>query len=224
MNKLEIAHYVDHTLLTVDATWEQVQQLCDEAVEYKTATVCIPCAYAEEAVKYLEGKIPVCVVVGFPNGYSTTEAKVFETESALKAGVAEIDMVINIGFLKSGRYEDVLNEIKQIKSACGNHILKVIIETCLLTEDEIVKMCQIVTESGAEYIKTSTGFSAYGATPEDVSIMVKNVGSNVKVKASGGIKSLEDAEGFLNIGVSRLGTSSIIRLLKEENTDNINSY
>lgn len=219
MDKFEIIKHVDHTLLEVTATWEQIKKLCDEAIEYKTAAVCIPCSYAKEAVEYLNGRIPVCVVVGFPNGYSTTAAKVFEARNALESGVAEIDMVINIGFLKSGRYDDVLNEIIAIKEACGNHILKVIIETCLLTEEEKIHMCKIVTQSGADYIKTSTGFSKYGATEEDISLMAQNVGSNVQIKAAGGIKSFGDAERFIQLGADRLGTSSIIRLFKEEKGD-----
>lgn len=214
MDKMEITKYVDHTLLKVDAAWEDIKKLCDEAVEYQTASVCIPCAYAKEAVGYLEGKIPVCVVIGFPNGYSTTETKIFEAKDAIENGASEVDMVINVGYLKSGRYEEVLDEIKAVKQACGDKILKVIIETCLLTEAEKVKMCEIVTESGADFIKTSTGFSNNGATPEDIKLMADNVGPNVKVKAAGGIKTLEDAEKFLALGADRLGTSSIIRLIK----------
>lgn len=216
MDKKTIVSAVDHTLLGVDATWEQMQTLCDEAVEYGTATVCIPPAYAARAVEYLQGKIPVCVVVGFPNGYSTQAAKVAETKDAIACGAAEVDMVINIGFLKSGFYDAVLDEIRAVKAACGDRVLKVIIETCLLTETEKIKMCEIVTEAGADYIKTSTGFSTAGATPEDVELFAKHVGPKVKIKAAGGIRSMEDAQRFLDLGASRLGTSSIVRLLKEQ--------
>lgn len=216
MIQKKIENYVDHTLLAVDATWAQVQALCDEAVKYKTASVCIAPAYARRAVSYLKGRVPVCVVVGFPNGYSTKATKAAEAREAIALGVSEVDMVINIGFLKSGFYDEVLEEIKAVKKACGDHILKVIIEACLLTEEEKIRMCHIVTEAGADYIKTSTGFSKYGATPEDVDLMVKNVGEDVKVKAAGGIRTLEDAYRFLELGASRLGTSSIVNLLENQ--------
>lgn len=210
----EITSVVDHTLLRVDSTWDQIKETCDEAIEYQAASVCIPPAYAAEAVKYVEGKIPVCVVVGFPNGYSTTAAKVAETREAIANGVSEVDMVINIGFLKSGRYDAVADEIKAIKEACGNKILKVIVEACLLTEEEKIRMCQIITEAGADYIKTSTGFSTGNATTEDVALFAKHIGPDVKIKAAGGIRSLEDARKLMDSGASRLGSSSIIGLLK----------
>lgn len=213
---MNIAAYVDHTLLKVNATWEEIKQLCDEAVSFETASICIPPAYAEQAVKYLNGKIPVCTVIGFPNGYSTKNIKVSETEEAIATGVSEVDMVINIGFLKSGYYDKVQEEIEAVKKACGTHILKVIIETCLLTDEEKVHMCKIVTDAGADFIKTSTGFSKYGATFHDVELLVKNVGEGVKVKASGGIKTIEDAEKYIELGAERLGTSSIVQLLKGE--------
>lgn len=214
----EITSVVDHTLLRVDSTWDQIKETCDEAIKYQAASVCIPPAYAAEAVKYVEGKIPVCVVVGFPNGYSTTAAKVAETREAIANGVSEVDMVINIGFLKSGRYDAVADEIKAIKEACGNKVLKVIVEACLLTEEEKIKMCQIITEAGADYIKTSTGFSTGNATIEDVALFAKHIGPDVKIKAAGGIRSLDDARKMLESGASRLGSSSIINLLKNKET------
>lgn len=216
MDKKAIVSAVDHTLLAVDATWDQIQTICDDAVLYQTASVCIPPAYAAEAVAYLDGKVPVCVVIGFPNGYMTTEAKVYEAKNAIALGVSEIDMVIHIGYLKSGRYDAILEEIQSIKAACGEHILKVIIETCLLTEEEKIKMCEIVTKAGADYIKTSTGFSKAGATFEDVALFRAHVGEHVKIKAAGGIRSLDDAQKFMELGASRLGTSSIVKLLKAE--------
>lgn len=205
----------DHTYLKVDATWEQIREICDDAVRYGTASICIPPAYAKQAVDYLEGKVPVCVVIGFPNGYSTTESKVFEAKDAIRNGVSEVDMVINVGWVKDGLYDKVLNEISLVKEAVGDHVLKVIIETCLLTDEEKIRMCQVVTESGADFIKTSTGFSTGGATFEDVKLMKEHVGPNVRVKASGGISSLEDAQKFLDLGASRLGTSRIIRIVKQ---------
>ena len=216
MDKKELTKYVDHTLLKVDSTWDQIKVICDEAMEYHTASVCIPCAYAKEANEYMQGKIPVCVVIGFPNGYSTKATKVFEAKDAIANGASEVDMVINVGFLKSGRYAEVLDEIKAIKEAIGDHVLKVIIETCLLTEEEKIKMCEIVTESGADFIKTSTGFSTAGATPADVKLMVEHVGPNVKVKAAGGISTLDDGVEYIELGASRLGTSRIVKLLKGE--------
>lgn len=214
MDKKELTKYVDHTLLKVDSTWDQIKVICDEAMEYNTASVCIPCSYAKEANEYMQGKIPVCVVIGFPNGYSTKATKVFEAKDAIANGASEVDMVINVGFLKSGRYDAVLDEIKAIKEAIGDHVLKVIIETCLLTEEEKIKMCEIVTESGADFIKTSTGFSTAGATPADVKLMVDHVGPNVKVKAAGGISTLDDAVEYVELGASRLGTSRIVKLLQ----------
>lgn len=216
MELKDILKTVDHTLLTQDATWEDIKQICDDAIKYQTASICIPAAYVKKAVEYVDGKVDVCTVIGFPNGYSTTEVKVFETKNAIENGAKEIDMVININELKNKNHDYVLNEIKEIKEACGDLILKVIIETALLTEEEKVKMCQIVTESGADYIKTSTGFSTGGATLEDIQLFAKNVGENVKIKAAGGIASLEDAENFIQAGASRLGTSRIVKIVKNE--------
>ncbi|MGB4610908.1 MAG: deoxyribose-phosphate aldolase [Saccharofermentanales bacterium] len=212
----KIVQAVDHTLLNVDATWENIKEICDDALIYDVATVCIPPAFVKRACQYVAGKVDVCTAVGFPNGYMTTETKICETLQALDNGAAEIDMVINLGDLKSGLYENILYEIKALKAVCGQRILKVIIETCLLTDAEKIKMCEIVTQSGADYIKTSTGFSTGGATFADVKLMVENVGPQVKVKASGGIRSLEDAEKYLAIGASRLGTSSVVKILKQQ--------
>ncbi|NLG88046.1 MAG: deoxyribose-phosphate aldolase [Clostridiaceae bacterium] len=215
MNIKAIASALDHTLLRVDSTLDQIKNACDEAIRCKTASVCIPPAYAAEAVKYVQCKIPVCTVAGFPNGYSTTAAKVAETEEAIANGVSEVDMVTNIGFLKSGRYDAVEEEIRAIKKVCGDKILKVIIETCLLTEEEKIKMCRIVTEAGADYIKTSTGFSTGNATVEDIVLFAKHIGPNVKIKAAGGIRTLEEAQRFLDAGASRIGSSSLIKLLQD---------
>lgn len=214
MNKQDILSKVDHTLLKQTATWEQIKIICDEGVENHTASVCIPPCFVKQAKEYVGDKVLVCTVIGFPNGNMTTAAKVFETEDAVKNGADEIDMVINIGDVKAGNYEKVLREIQEIKSACSGKLLKVIIETCLLTDEEKIKMCKVVTESGAEYIKTSTGFSAYGATFEDVKLMREHVGTDIKVKAAGGISSVEDAERFIELGADRLGTSRLIALLK----------
>ncbi len=212
MRKEEILKYVDHTLLKQTATWEQIRKLCEEGMEYHTASVCIPPCFVKRAKEYVKDKLPICTVIGFPNGYMTTKIKVAETEDAVENGADEIDMVIHLGMVKEGRYQDILDEIRQIKKACKGKILKVIIETCLLTEDEKIKMCEIVTESGADYIKTSTGFSTAGATFDDVELMKKYVGKNIKIKAAGGISSLEDAERFLKLGAQRLGTSRFIAL------------
>ena len=212
----EILSHVDHTLLTQTATWEEIRQICDDAVKYKTASVCIPPAYVKRAAGYLAGRIPVCTVIGFPNGYATTAVKVAETKDALQNGAEEIDMVINLGYVKDGRFDLVLDEIRQMKAACGGHILKVIVEACLLTGQEKIRMCEVVTESGADFIKTSTGFSAAGATFEDVALFKKHVGPNVRIKAAGGIASLGDAEEFLRLGASRLGTSRIVKIIKKE--------
>lgn len=216
MRREDIFHAVDHTLLTQQATWGQIQQICDDAVKYQTASVCIPPSYAAAAKEYVGEKMKVCTVIGFPNGYNTTAAKVFETEDALENGADEIDMVINIGDLKDRRYDRILDEIRCIKSVCGDHILKVIIETCLLTEEEKIRMCRLVTEAGADFIKTSTGFSKAGATFEDIALFHSHVGSNVKIKAAGGIASFEDAERFLELGAERLGTSRLVKLAEEE--------
>ncbi|HEX2946487.1 MAG TPA: deoxyribose-phosphate aldolase [Clostridia bacterium] len=214
MDIKKILAAVDHTLLAQTATWEQIKQLCDEGMEYKTASVCIPPSFVKRAKDYVGDRLAICTVIGFPNGYSTTAAKVFETRDAIANGADEIDMVINIGDLKNKRHDAVLNEIKSIKSACEGKILKVIIETCLLTDDEKVEMCRIVSEAGADFIKTSTGFSTGGANEADLRLFAANVGKGVRIKAAGGIKSLETAELFMEIGASRLGTSSVVKLVK----------
>lgn len=214
MNKQEILNRVDHTLLKQTATWEQIKVICDEGVENQTASVCIPPCFVKRAKEYVQGGVAICTVIGFPNGNMTTAAKVFETQDAVRNGADEIDMVINIGDVKAGDYGKVLEEIRAIKEACGGKLLKVIIETCLLTDEEKVKMCEVVTESGAEYIKTSTGFSTSGATFADVKLMREHVGAHVKVKAAGGISSVADAEEFIALGADRLGTSRLIPLLK----------
>ena len=215
MNKQEILSKVDHTLLKQTATWEQIKVICDEGAENRTASVCIPPCFVKRAKEYVQGKVAICTVIGFPNGNMTTAAKVFETKDAVENGADEIDMVINIGDVKAGDYDKVLGEIKAIKEACCGKLLKVIIETCLLTDDEKIKMCEVVTASGAEYIKTSTGFSTGGATFADVELMKKHVGEQVKVKAAGGISSVADAEQFIALGAERLGTSRLIPLLKD---------
>ena len=214
MDTKDILKTVDHTLLTQTATWPEIRQILDDAIKYTTASVCIPPSYVKPAAEYLNGRIPVCTVIGFPNGYSTTAVKCFETEDAIKNGADEIDMVINIGWVKDRKYADVLNEIKAVKSACAGKLLKVIIETCLLTDDEKKEMCKIVSESGAEYIKTSTGFGGGGATFDDVKLFAENVAPGVKIKAAGGIADLDDAEKFLELGASRLGTSRVVKAVK----------
>ena len=206
----------DHTLLSQSATWNDIKAICDDGIKYATASVCIPPSFVKEAKDYVGKQLKICTVIGFPNGYNTTAVKVFETEDAIKNGADEIDMVINIGDLKAKRYDAILTEIKEIKSACKDKILKVIIETCLLSDEEKIKMCEIVTEAGADYIKTSTGFSTAGATKEDVDLFAKHVGKNVLIKAAGGIASLLDAEDFINLGASRLGTSRIVKIAKNE--------
>lgn len=216
MEKREILSRLDHTLLKQDATWEQIRAICDEGMENGVASVCIPPCFVKQAAEYMGGRLAVCTVIGFPNGYMTTASKVFETEDAVKNGADEIDMVINIGMVKERNYGGVLEEIRAVRRACAGKILKVIIETCLLTEEEKTEMCRVVTESGAEYIKTSTGFSTGGATFDDVALMRKYVGEDVKVKAAGGIASVEDAEKFIGLGADRLGTSRLIRLLEAE--------
>ena len=216
MDVKEILKHVDHTLLLQPSTWAEIKQICDDAVKYGTASVCIPPCYVKEAADYLQGKMAVCTVIGFPNGNVTTAVKEFETKDAIANGASEIDMVINIGWLRDKRYDLVENEIRTLKAACGDKILKVIIETCLLTDEEKVKMCELVTNAGADYIKTSTGFSKGGATFADVELFAKHVGPNVKIKAAGGISSLDDAEKFLALGADRLGTSRIVKLVKNE--------
>ena len=204
MNTEEMLKHVDHTLLLQGATWAEIKQICDDAMKYHTASVCIPASYVKQAKEYMGDRMNICTVIGFPNGYSTTAVKVFEAKDAIANGAVEIDMVINIGWLKDGRYDDILTEIKALKAACGTLILKVIIETCLLTDEEKIKMCEIVTQSGADYIKTSTGFSTAGATFDDVRLFAEHVGKNVKIKAAGGIATLDDAEKFLELGQSQL--------------------
>lgn len=214
MDNKAILAAVDHTLLTQTATWAEIKQICDDGVAYGCASVCIPASYVKQAADYLGDKLPVCTVIGFPNGYSTTAVKVFEAKDAIANGAKEIDMVINIGWAKDGRWDELLAEIHAVKAACGDLVLKVIIETCLLTEEEKVKLCRIVSESGADYIKTSTGFSTAGATREDVALFKANVAPHVKIKAAGGISSLQDAADFLSLGADRLGTSRIVKLVK----------
>ena len=214
----EILSKVDHTLLKQEATWEDIKAICDDGMLYNTASVCIPPSYVRQAVEYIiksNSNLKVCTVIGFPNGYNTTQVKCFETADAIENGADEIDMVINIGWVKDKRYEDILEEIIQVKEACQGKVLKVIIETCLLTEEEKIELCKIVSVAGADYIKTSTGFSKSGATFEDVSLMDKYVASTVKIKAAGGISSIDDAEKFIELGASRLGTSRIVKIVKE---------
>ena len=216
MDIQEILTHVDHTLLAQTVTWEEIRQIFDDAVRYQTASVCIPPSYVRQASEYVQGKVAVCTVIGFPNGYMTTKAKEYETEDAIGNGASEIDMVINIGWLKDRRYDQIEEEIRTLKNVCGDKILKVIIETCFLTEEEKIKMCEIVTRAEADYIKTSTGFGGAGATFADVELFARHVGPAVKIKAAGGIASLEDAEKFLELGADRLGTSRIIKLIRQE--------
>ena len=238
MNVNEILKHVDHTLLLQGATWEEIQQICDDGIKYQTASVCIPPCYVKQASEYVQGKVAICTVIGFPNGNMTTKTKEFETKDAIENGADEIDMVINIGWLKDRKYQDVEQEIRTLKEACGDRILKVIIETCLLTEeekikmgdkilkviietcyltdDEKVKLCQCVTNAKADYIKTSTGFSTGGAIFDDIRLFAKHVGEGVKIKAAGGISSMDDAEKFLALGADRLGTSRIVKIVKKE--------
>lgn len=218
MDKKDVLKIVDHTLLTQTATWDEIRQILDDAMKYETASACIPASYVKQAAEYVGGKLPICTVIGFPNGYNTTAVKVFETKDAIANGAEEIDMVINIGHLKDKKYQEIEDEIRQIYEACNGKILKVIIETCLLTEEEKIKMCEIVTSAGAEYIKTSTGFSTSGATFADVELMKKYVGKDVKVKAAGGISSFDDAEEFMRLGADRLGTSRLVKIAKVEST------
>ncbi len=214
MDTKRILSYCDHTLLSQTATWEEIRAICDDGMKYGTASVCIPPSFVKAAKDYVGDRLRICTVIGFPNGYNTTAVKCFETRDAVASGADEIDMVINLGDLKMGRDDVILSEIRAIKEACDGRLLKVIIETCLLTEDEKVRMCRIVSASGAEYIKTSTGFSTGGATREDVALMRANVDATVKVKAAGGISSLADAEDFLALGAERLGTSRVVKAVK----------
>ena len=220
MDEGRILAAVDHTLLRPTATWEEIRQICDDGVAYGCASVCIPPSHVRQAAEYLAGKLPVCTVIGFPNGYATTAVKVFETRDALAHGATEIDMVVNQGWVKDGRWEEILAELRAVKEACGEHILKVIVETCALTQQEKVKLCELVTDSGADFIKTSTGFDSGGATAEDVALLRAHVGPQVQVKAAGGIASLEDAQAFLDLGADRLGTSRIVALMKTRGVSN----
>lgn len=221
MDRNKILSAVDHTLLTQNATWEDIKQILDDGIKYNVASACIPASYVKKAKEYVGDKLPICTVIGFPNGYSTTAVKIFETEDAIKNGADEIDMVINITDVKNENFDAILEEIKDIHKACNGKILKVIIETCLLTEEEKIKMCEIVTKSGAEYIKTSTGFSTGGATFNDIALMKKYVGKDVKIKAAGGISSLDDAAKFMELDADRLGTSRIVKIIKGENSENM---
>lgn len=216
MDRSELLRHVDHTLLRTDATWAEMQQLCDEALKYHTASVCVPPSYVSRCANYLRGRIPVCTVIGFPNGYNTTNVKAFEAAEAADNGADELDVVVNLGWVKEGQWGLVMNEIQTVKRACPGKVIKVIIETCLLTEEEKLRLCKTVTLGKLDYIKTSTGFSTGGATREDVALLAANVGSNVKVKAAGGIATLEDAEEFLALGADRLGTSRVVRLIMAE--------
>ena len=215
----QILNMVDHTLLKQESTWEQIKEICDDGMKYETASVCIPPAFVKQAKEYVGDKLQICTVIGFPNGYNTTAVKCFETEDAVKNGADEIDMVINIGWVKEQKWNELLEEIKAVKAACHGKLLKVIIETCLLADEEKKKMCEIVSESGAEYIKTSTGFSTGGATREDVALFAENVKPGVKIKAAGGISSIKDAEDFIALGAERLGTSRIVKIVKNESSN-----
>ena len=219
MDHKDILSAVDHTLLAQGATWNEIKEICDDGIRYGCASVCIPPSYVADAARYAAGRIRICTVIGFPNGYSTTAVKCFEAADAVKNGAVEIDMVINIGWLKDKRYDELLDEINAVKEACSGRLLKVIIETCLLTEDEKIRMCGIVSESGADYIKTSTGFSTAGANKEDIRLMSEHVSPGTKIKAAGGIASLNDAEEFLRLGADRLGTSRIVKLIKSDKKD-----
>ena len=207
---------VDHTLLARDAKWEEIKEIIDDGIKYETASVCIPPSYVKAAYEYAKGRVAICTVIGFPNGYNTASVKAFETEQAVKDGADEIDMVINIGLLKDKKYDEVLSEIKAVRNACADKVLKVIIETCVLSEEEKIKMCEIVSLSGADYIKTSTGFAGGGATREDIALFAKHVSGGLKIKAAGGIRSISDAEDFISLGADRLGTSSIVKIVKNE--------
>ena len=219
MDVKNILAHCDHTLLKQESTWAQIKEVCDDGLKYGCASVCIPASFVKQAADYVGNELKICTVIGFPNGYSTTAVKVFETEDAIRNGADEIDMVINIGWVKDQRWDEVLAEIKAIKASCQGRILKVIVETCLLTEAEKIKLCEIVSASGAEYIKTSTGFSTGGATREDVALFKAHIGPGVKIKAAGGISSLQDAEDFMALGADRLGTSRIVKLVKGEHAE-----
>ena len=214
MDIKDILSKVDHTLLNPKATWEEIKNICDDGMKYSTASVCIPPSFVKRVKEYVGNRLKICTVIGFPNGYNTAEVKIFETENAIENGADEIDMVINLGDLMDKNYDNILSEITKIKSVCGERVLKVIIETCLLSEEQKIKMCEIVTKSGADFIKTSTGFSTGGATFEDIELFAKYVGENVKIKAAGGISSIADAEKFISLGADRLGTSRIVKIVK----------
>lgn len=216
MTREDIFKTVDYTLLAQTATWEEIKEICDDAIKFQTASVCIPASYVKRAKDYVDGKMAICTVIGFPNGYSTTAVKEYETKDAILNGADEIDMVINLGDVKDKHFDKIKGEIALLKSACGDKILKVIIETCLLTEEEKIKMCEIVTEAGADFIKTSTGFSTSGATFDDIALFKKYVGENVKIKAAGGISSFDDAKKFIELGADRLGTSRLVKIAKVE--------
>ena len=218
MNKQKIVSAVDHTLLGQTATWSDIKAICDDGIAFGVASVCIPASFISRAKSHVGDKLKLCTVIGFPNGYSTTATKVFETQDAIKNGADEIDMVANIGYIKDGMFVEQEKEIRDIKEACGKKVLKVIIETCLLTEEEKIEMCHVVTRSGADFIKTSTGFSTNGATPEDIKLFAQHVGPDVQIKAAGGISSMEDGELFLSLGATRLGTSRIVKIIKNEDT------
>ena len=215
MELKDILSKCDHTLLAQTATWDEIRAICDDGMKYGCASVCIPASYVKQAAEYVAGKLPICTVIGFPNGYDTTAAKCFMASDAVENGAGEVDMVIDLGWVKDKKWEDLLSEIKAVKEACHGKLLKVIIETCFLTDEEKVKMCEIVSDSGADYIKTSTGFSTAGATFHDVELFAKHVKPGVKIKAAGGISSLEDAEKFIELGASRLGTSRVVKIVKE---------
>ncbi len=215
MEVKEILSKCDHTLLAQTATWEEIKAICDDGMKYQTASVCIPASYVKQAKEYVGDKLPICTVIGFPNGYDTTKSKCFEASDAVENGADEVDMVINIGWVKDQKWDALLDEIKAVKAACRGKLLKVIIETCLLTDEEKIKMCQIVSKSGADFIKTSTGFSTGGATFHDVELFSQHVAPGVKIKAAGGISSLEDAEKFIELGASRLGTSRVVKIVKK---------
>lgn len=219
MELKDILNKCDHTLLTQTATWEEIRAVCDDGMRYGCASVCIPACYVRQAADYVGGRLPVCTVIGFPNGYDTTAAKCFMAQDAVGNGADEVDMVINLGWVKDRRWDDLLSEIRAVKSACGGKILKVIIECCLLTDEEKIRMCKVVTASGADYIKTSTGFGGGGATREDVALFAAHIGSGVKIKAAGGIADLKDAEDFINLGASRLGTSRVVKAVKAMGTE-----
>ena len=214
MEVKEILSKCDHTLLSQTATWEEIRGICDDGIKYGCASVCIPASFVQQAAEYVEGKVPVCTVIGFPNGYDTTGAKCFMAYDAVENGADEIDMVINLGWVKERKWDDLLDEIREVKGSCNGRILKVIIECCMLTEEEKIKLCEIVTASGADYIKTSTGFGGGGATREDVALFAKHIGPNVKIKAAGGIANLQDAEDFISLGADRLGTSRVVKAVK----------